>query len=257
MEEEIIQNSVQIIALGTLSMVTVIGGILFFIILYQKKVHKAEQEKKELENEYQKGLLSSFIETQEKERQRIAADLHDGVGASLSGIKLMLNQLKPQNDTEKEALTECTTAIQNTASNVRGISHNLLPPSLQTLGLAKVLERMAKNYTSDELSVDFSATLATKIDQKTELALFRIAQELINNTIKHAEATEVSIELKGNEDFFHFEYADNGKGFEVKAADGLGLRNIKSRVQMIEGELNFFSEAKVKNGLTIKVAKHG
>lgn len=255
MEEEIIQNSAKIIALGTLSMLTFMVGIVVFIILYQKKVHKAEQEKKELENEYQKGLLNSFIETQEKERQRIAADLHDGVGASLSGIRLMLNQLSPKSETEKEAMAECLDAIQNTANSVRGISHDLLPPSLRTLGLVKTLERMAKNYSSEELNISFKAILAAEMDQKTELSLFRISQEMLNNTIKHAAASTISIAIEETADAFQYEYADNGKGFAIKESDGLGLRNIKSRVQMINGEFTFFSEPQVKSGITINIPR--
>jgi len=253
MEETVLENSIRIIILGTISFITFIGSILMFVILYQKRVLKEIKSKQELENKYQKDLLKSFIETQEKERQRIAADLHDGVGSSLAGIKLMMNLLKLEDDNNKEILLECKNEIVKTNNSVREISHDLLPPSLEALGLEKVIQRMVKNLSNDKLKFTFTSNLSSRLNEAQELALFRITQELINNTIKHAKASLVVIELTETDQQLFYEYYDNGVGYKNLELQGLGIKNIQSRVQMINGKLSNFSEPSLKTGVSITI----
>ena len=251
MEETLVPNILYAVALGSLAVTFMVGAVLLFFILYQKRMIRNIEEKQELESSYQKSLLSSFIETQENERQRIAADLHDGIGAALAGIKLMLNQFKPESEADKELLHECKDAIQKTASSAREISHDLLPPALETIGLVRTLERMAKNLSSSSLIIKTNCLLNYRLDKKIELALYRITQELINNTIKYAQASVITIELVEKEEGIFFQYFDNGIGFDKKGHNGLGLKNIESRVQMIEGTIEFFSEPNKQTGVKI------
>lgn len=253
MEEEIAENIVQIIVMGTLGLFTFLGGILAFIILYQKKVIRSQKEKQDLETTFQKDLLFNFIETQEKERQRIAADLHDNVGASLGAVKMMINQIKGKTSEEKDVLKECKDIIQRTAESTREISHNLLPPSLDKLGLIKVIERIAKNVSTEKFKMTVQYEPSINFTKDQQLALFRITQELIANTLKYANASkvEVSVIQKGQD--IIYEYFDNGIGFNAEESSGLGFKNIITRVQMINAKHFFYSEKLSKSGIKITI----
>ncbi|MBL4709071.1 MAG: hypothetical protein JKY48_11610 [Flavobacteriales bacterium] len=254
MEEKIGDNLVLLVSIGTLSLFTFFGGVLLFIILYQKKVIRSQKEKQDLETQFQKDMLHNFIETQEEERKRIAADLHDNVGASLAAVKMMINQIQSKDDSEKEVLDECKDIIQNTANSTREISHNLLPPSLDTLGLVKVVKRMAKNVSSDELKMKLNISSGLSLSKKVELALFRIIQEMMTNTMKYAKAKEIIVSIQQKQDKTIFKYTDNGIGFSIENSNGLGFRNIATRVQMIQAEHEFFSKPNQENGVSISIS---
>lgn len=253
MEDEIAKNIVPIIVMGTLGLFTFFGGVLTFIILYQKKVIRTQEEKQNMETQFQKDMLHNFIETQEKERQRIAADLHDNVGASLAAIKMMMNQVKANDEVEKEVLKECKAIIQSTADSTRQISHDLLPPSLDKLGLIKVLERMAKNISSKELQMKIISDETIKWDKNTELALFRISQEMMTNTLKYAKSNKIEIEIQEEKNSINYRYSDNGIGFDAQQSEGLGFKNIATRVEMIKGNHEFYSIANQKSGVNISI----
>jgi signal transduction histidine kinase len=253
MEEEVTQGLPYVVAMASIAVTCMVGAVLVFFILYQKRMIRHIEEKRKLQHDHQKDLLSSFIETQEKERSRIAADLHDGIGASLAGIKLMLSQFKPENEKDILLLQECKDAIQKTASSAREISHDLLPPALEKLGLIKTLERMARNFSAENLTVKVEHSLTDRLVSNEELALFRITQELLNNTLKYAQASNVFISIHAKEGLLEYEYWDNGIGFEHKDSIGLGLKNIESRIQMIKGELQRFSTPRHKTGICIKL----
>ncbi len=254
MEEEIAENIVQIITLSTLGLFTFFGGVLAFIILYQKKVINSQVEKQDLETNFQKEMLHHYIETQEQERQRIASDLHDTVGASLGAVKMMMNQITVNSVEEKKVIQECKNIIQSTAESTRQISHNLLPPSLERLGLIKVIDRMAKNLTSADFKMEVLADSSISFKQEQQLALFRITQELTANTLKYAKANLVKVEISKNFQNITFDYYDNGIGFNPKDDKGLGLKNIVTRVEMIKAKHKFYSEPYVKNGVVINIS---
>lgn len=254
MEEKIADNLVVLVSIGTLSLFTFFGGVLLFIILYQKKVIRSQKEKQDLETQFQKDMLYNYIETQEEERKRIAADLHDNVGASLAAVKMMINRLSSDHESEKELLDECKEVIQKTANSTREISHNLLPPSLDTLGLVKVVKRMAKNVSSDDFKMKLNASSNLKLTKKVELALFRIIQEMMTNTLKYAKANEILVSILQKDDRVVFKYSDNGIGFSIENSKGLGFRNIATRVQMIQAEHDFFSKPNHENGVCINIS---
>ncbi|MFT6166569.1 MAG: signal transduction histidine kinase [Vicingaceae bacterium] len=254
MEEEIAENIVQIIVLGTLGLFTFFGGVLTFIILYQKKIIRTQKEKQELETQFQKEILHNYIETQEQERQRIASDLHDNVGASLGAVKMMMNQITATSDKEKEVIKECKDIIHRTAESTRQISHNLLPPSLERLGLVKVLERLAKNLTSSDFRMEVITDPSISFTQEQQLALFRITQELTANTLKYANASYIRVEISKNTAGIIFDYFDDGIGFNAKESNGLGLKNITTRVEMIKAKHKFYTEPNVRSGIVINIS---
>jgi signal transduction histidine kinase len=256
MEEVLSLNAYYIVLVGSITMLILVVGILFFFILYNKRLIQNIREKQDLKVEYQKQSLHSYIKAQESERKRIAADLHDGIGASLAAIKMMLNQLSLKKIENQDVIDECKSAIQQTSNSAREISHNLMPPSLETVGLIKSIERLAKSISGNQLQVRVQATDNLVFPKTKELPLYRIIQELVNNTLKHANAKEIDIKFVESSEKYIVKYADDGKGFKTNSMNGLGLRNIESRVEMIQGTLKQFSTPFESTGIVIELNKN-
>lgn len=215
--------------------------LILFFYFSRKKIIKQEIEKKNLEINYQKELLHAVIVTQEDERQRIAQDLHDDISSKLNIVSLNSQMLIGTQLSEKE-YAEITTNIINLTGkaleNSRRIAHDLLPPVLEKFGLDAGISELVVEFNSSKSSkvyyennVDFSS-----IDENKHLHIFRILQELLNNSLKHSQAATISILFNVEEDKVTCRYTDNGVGFEYSNADnlrGLGMRNILSRVELI------------------------
>jgi signal transduction histidine kinase len=215
--------------------------LILFFYFSRKKIIKQEVEKKNLEINYQKELLHAVIVTQEDERQRIAQDLHDDISSKLNIVSLNSQLLIGTKLSEKE-YAEVTTNIINLTGkaleNSRRIAHDLLPPVLEKFGLDAGISELAVEFNSTkaikvyyENNIDFS-----DIDEKKHLHIFRILQELLNNSLKHSNAKNISIVFNSENDKCIGNYTDNGVGFEYSNANnmrGLGMRNVFSRVELI------------------------
>ncbi len=190
--------------------------------------------------------LQVVIQATEEERKRIAKDLHDGVGQALSGIKLKMSNFKQNTlklkKNEKAILLELIEHIDEACSEVRSISHQMMPRILQEAGLLPALDDMlekvfrhtAIQYTFEHYGIE------ERFAESLEISLFRICQELINNIIKHSEADKVSVQLFKSANQLILLVEDNGKGFhyDKNAKEGLGLLSINSRVETIHGEFD-------------------
>lgn len=215
-------------------------SIFFFFVTYQKKMLKKQLELNETKAKQQEEILLNTISAQEKERKRIARDLHDEVGAMLSVVKLNVGRIekKSEESIAKELAAETKTYIDEVITQVRRISRALLPPSLDKLGLFFALEELS-NWVNkaDQLKiVCWKSGEQFRFDNKKELAVFRIVQELLNNAIKHSEATIIYINTRFSpNNNLMISITDNGKGFnlEEKLNTGLGLKNLESRTQII------------------------
>lgn len=215
-------------------------SIFFFFVTYQKKMLKKQLELNETKAKQQEEILLNTISAQEKERKRIARDLHDEVGAMLSVVKLNVGRIekKSEESVAKELAAETKTYIDEVITQVRRISRALLPPSLDKLGLFFALEELS-NWVNkaDQLKiVCWKSGEQFRFDNKKELAVFRIVQELLNNAIKHSEATNIYINTRFSpNNNLMISITDNGKGFnlEEKVNTGLGLKNLESRTQII------------------------
>lgn len=195
-------------------------------------------------------LLRKTILAQEEERNRIAQDLHDEIGSKLNVIYLHLQRLKslsadlPMRQATLQDLTEITNTVIGTT---RRISHELLPPTLEEFGLTAALRELGDTYArtgSLEVQVDAPNEERFLKDKLVELHLFRILQELINNSVRHGQAKRVRIRLEPGADGLVIAYEDDGKGFdprEVRRNKGLGMKNIESRVQIIGGQWTYRS----------------
>jgi signal transduction histidine kinase len=233
-------NIIFVYFIGTLGMVLLALSIFFFFVTYQKKMLKKQLELNETKAKQQEEILLNTISAQEKERKRIAQDLHDEVGAMLSVVKLNVGRIekKSEEPMAKELAAETKNYLDEVITQVRRISRSLLPPSLEKLGLFFALEELA-NWVNkaDQLKIIcWKSGEQFRFESKKELAVFRIAQELLNNAIKHSGATFIYINARFSLDTtLMISITDNGKGFnlEEKINTGLGLKNLESRTQII------------------------
>ena len=229
---------------GTAAMFILAGGIVVLFILYQKKLLKEQNEKQQLEITYQTELLFSNINTLERERSRIATDLHDEIGSSLSAIRIKVARMdREANAIGYPALAETTDMIDQALEMVKRISYDLLPPGLENFGFEFAIKNLfdkVQKSTNLAISLAMPAGLS-RFSNTVELSLYRILQELVNNTIKHAEATHIYVSIYQLSDALQISYHDNGKGYNStnEHLHGLGLKNIISRTNLIRGHVQF------------------
>jgi len=214
------------------------------IFKYMKKV---EQEKRDME----KTVLNAIIQAEESERKRFAKDLHDGLGPILSTVKMSLSSLTriEKDDQTKKILLNSAMVIDEAIKSIREISNNLSPHILNNFGLNKAIRNFINkiNY-SDTIQIKFNANFEDeRFESNTEVVLYRVLCELINNTIKHAGATLINITLEKIEGKISCKYKDNGKGFDINLLStmnpsGMGYSNMVTRINSLNGTFNLTSE---------------
>ncbi|WP_243860542.1 sensor histidine kinase [Flavobacterium poyangense] len=225
-------------------------ALVVFFYFSRKKIIEEEVEKKNLEIHYQKEQLLAVILTQEEERKRIALDLHDDISSKLNIVSLNSHLLRAPNLTEKETL-EITGNIINLTTkaleNSRKIAHNLLPPVFEKFGLHAAVEELCEEFESckvvkvcyqNEIEFDHN-------DMDRHLHVFRILQELMNNSLRHGKANEIKIAFKIENEMYVCHYEDNGVGFDIgklENQNGLGMKNIDSRVSFLNGTIKIDSQ---------------
>ncbi len=197
-----------------------------------------------------------MIQAQEEERQRIAKDLHDGIVQQLGGLKLGLQ--KKLSDTEDPESTRLIAVLDDSTQELRELSHRMMPRSLKELGLIPALEDMLENSLGmADLTHEFEHYgITTRMPESIEITLYRISQELVNNVIKHSRATHVNIQLfKASTDIVLI-VEDNGRGFEKSNKKGIGLLNISSRLDTVNGQVNFEPSPESGTLATIRIPIH-
>jgi signal transduction histidine kinase len=227
------------------------------------EVEKLEaQEALKLEIEKQKvKQLNNMAEIQEKERTRVAKDLHDGLGSMLSGIKMSLSNMKGNavmTSDNVQVFERSLNMLDNSIRELKRVAHNLMPEALIKFGLAAAL----KDFTdfinqSNVLKAIFQQVgEERRLETSTELAVYRLANELINNALRHAAATELIIQLHYESDSLMLTVQDNGKGFDpaiLKQTIGSGWPNIRSRIEYLKGTLDIDTKPGHGTGVTIRV----
>jgi signal transduction histidine kinase len=199
--------------------------------------------------EFERKLLSSMIEAEERERRRFAKEMHDGLGPLLSTIKIYVNEIYT-NEIEaedKQKLIKYTNELLDDAiSNIRTISNNLMPSIIKDYGLIKAVDSLCKkvNLANRNKVVFNTPDFKYRFEANIEIVLFRIIEELLNNTIKHAAADNVEINLETKNNKLYFSYADDGIGCRmddnfINSKQGMGLKNIVSRVKSINANYSF------------------
>jgi signal transduction histidine kinase len=178
------------------------------------------------------------MEGEEKEKNRLSKELHDGIAQDLLALRFMF---------QKQGVNETTLyEIDKIGEEIRSLSHQLMPLTLKMIGLVSALEELCeKLFSNTVIKYEFTANGVTeRLPLPLEINLYRIVQELFQNIIKHSKADTVVIQLFQMNSFINLIVEDNGTGFdELQSKSGYGLYNLKSRVQMINGNLRFESES--------------
>lgn len=267
MENEFSANQEQIIGAlvyGIIFLVLVTLGLILFFYYSRKKIIEKEVEKVNIKLDHQKKILQNTIKVQEKERNRIAQDLHDAISSKLNVVSLTTHVLledESLNHEHKDALHHILDITTRTLESSRKIAHELMPPILDKFGLKIALEELFDEFTSNtSIKIIHNIETLDSLDKNNELHVFRIAQELINNALVHGKADQLQMELKKEDEGFALVFKDNGVGFDVevhKKKSGIGLQNIKSRVAILNGQL--FVESSKKSGsiFTINCQSYG
>ncbi|MDD4847893.1 MAG: ATP-binding protein [Bacteroidales bacterium] len=231
--------------LNGLSAILLLSGVLLIgrIFKYIRRTEKVRQS-------MDKKLLTTIIQTEEKERFRFSKELHDGLGPLLSTIKLSISSLiKIEKDAKSLEILENTGQIvQDALKTIKDVSNNLSPHILTNFGLEKAVNNFSNRVNeSSLLQVGVVSNLGDqRFDSNTEIILYRVICELINNTLKHASATHVMIDLRTQKQELHVVYTDDGIGFDTETVlattSGMGLSNMRSRINSLNGNIDIQSE---------------
>ena len=230
------QNQKRLILIIALFLITLgLGAFAFYRRNQKIREQKATQEK---ENE----VLTAFIDGEERERNRISHELHDGV-ASMIGVAKMNMEILPHLPEEKrqEQIQKVMQILDNTHSDIRHIAHNLLPLTLEKEGLIRAIEQFAEEINQTgilKITVIDKTNKSLVLSPQKQLMLFRIIQELVNNTIKHSQASSAEVVFTQNENDLNIQITDNGVGFKKETIkENQGLRSIQQRIASISGRI--------------------
>lgn len=235
-----------IFSVATVGMLVLAGAIILFMVFYQKKMIEEQLKRQELELAHQQKMMEATLESQENERRRLAGELHDSIGAMLSTIRVGITTMARQLP-EYEGLEQSKQMLDDTISSVRRISRDLMPATLEKFGFAHAVKELCERFQATSfLPIQcVEQGEVQSFDKNRELMLFRIVQELINNALKHSQASEIFINVCGRQDL-EVSVKDNGIGFDPEefknsreTGKGLGLFNIESRARLLGATVNY------------------
>jgi signal transduction histidine kinase len=205
-------------------------------------------------------MIRTIVDTQESERERFARDLHDSLGQQLSGIKFLLETLKKMNgapDKKKEEILSLSIkSLTNAMTEVRNLCFNIMPRALENFGLTHAIAELCKKMERGGL-LAFKVSIAKNfpaLSKPLEIAIYRIVQEFINNSIKHGKAKKVIIVMRYRHGKLNIILRDDGVGFvqnDLSKFEGMGIRNVKSRVSSYNGEVKI--ESAIMKGTSYRI----
>lgn len=243
------------VLIGSLLALVIIGllGYAYFkkskqVLQQQKDLQ--EQKISELEKDKQLLAIDAMLKGQEEERSRIAKELHDGLGGLLSGIRLSLVNMRERLSLSPEGYERFNrpmSMLDNTINDLRKLAHNLMPEALVKYGLHDAIKDFCDSIkATTDINISYQQFGEhRKLSSTATIFIYRIVQELVNNVIKHASATEIMVQFMQSENITNIAVEDNGKGFDKKAIEdqssGSGMKNIKYRVQYLNGNFDIAS----------------
>jgi NarL family two-component system sensor histidine kinase LiaS len=215
-------------------------------LISKQREEISKQKINDLENSLKIKNLEAVVNGQEAERTRIATDLHDSLGGMLSTLKLQYDSLQEDHEelAEDSAYHRINQMIDEACTDVRDIARNLKPTSLGKLGLTAALRDLVNRFSnSGSMEISLRAEgIDNLLDEEGRLHVYRIIQELLNNALKHAQASEIDVQLNRQDSQLIVMVEDNGRGFvEEEIERGLGLENLHSRVNVLRGEIDIDS----------------
>ncbi|WP_248329123.1 sensor histidine kinase [Aquimarina acroporae] len=257
--------------IGSISLLIIGSGFSFLIYKNTRKKQRIAEQEKELEvqktekllKEQELAAIDAMILGQEKERQRLANDLHDNLGSTLATVKLHFQHLqKNQNNPKAENLEEIyhktNTLLDEAYQKVRTMAHEKNSGVMANQGLLLAIKNLAKKVSNgNEMLVEVQDYgLNERLDNTLEISIFRVIQELITNIIKHANANEIHISLTNHDSLLNIIVEDNGKGFDAKILpekEGMGLKNIEKRIEHLEGTFEIDSTLEKGTNIIINI----
>lgn len=252
-EQQDLKISRRNILLIALSTILVLSLITYYLWYNRYKLKQEQKLQLELIKEEEKRT-NAILESEENERQRLARELHDGVGQLLSATKLNLSSIAIA---DGDKLQNSMDMLDDSIKEIRNISHNMVPDVLQKLGLQRAIaDFISRINQTKKLEIHFECNgfKEDSLNDTEKLMLYRIIQESVNNSIKYGQASDISIQLSADEEEISLLMEDNGKGFDVEDAKqkgGIGLKNMQLRTDYLKGKLEI--ESYPKQGTTIIV----
>jgi two-component system, NarL family, sensor kinase len=239
-----------IIVIGIAIMALMALSVVMFVVLHQRRVIRHQLQLSELESKKQIELFQAAAQSEEEERQRIAAELHDDIGATLASARLFLHQAE-KTAVSPDLIRQSGMLVDESIRKVRDVSHKLQPATLQSLGLQSALEALADLYKRSG-TVKFDVLPSGNLprpDSHQELHVYRIVQELTNNILKHSKATFIVLQIAmiGDEQVLTIQHDGTGLNDDsfntlVAQKGGIGLKNISSRLKFINGKITFVQQ---------------
>jgi signal transduction histidine kinase len=254
------QSTLNYILFGSIGFLLLLGFLLYRN--YRQKQQLQQQTIGQLEKDKQLMSVNAMLRGQEEERSRLAKDLHDWLGGMLSGVKYSLSNIRenlvvtPDNIAIYERSLDM---IDSSIRELRRVAHNMMPEMLMRFGLDEALRDYCQSVSNTKLvTVKYqSFGFESRLDSQAEIIVYRIVQELLNNILKHAAATEVLVQLVREDSRLNVLVEDNGRGFDTGLlADnkGAGWTNIRSRVEYLKGKIDVHSEPGKGTSVTIEFA---
>lgn len=226
----------------------IVSIFIAYLIISNQKIKSSIKIQKEILRQ-QDIATKAIIEAEERERKRIASDLHDGIGQMFSAVRMNLSSISNDIDfikTDKKELFEKTIdLVDESCKEVRSISHNMMPNVLLRSGLTSAVRDFVSKIDNSILNVNLETSgLNERLDSNIETVLYRVIQESVNNVIKHSGANQLDIQMNIDESEITVTIEDNGKGFDVSNKgnfEGIGLKNIITRVEFLKGTVEWDS----------------
>jgi len=242
----------QLIFVFCLSTFMLASIIILFISLYKRKISEKNAELQLQMKNQELEILKTIVVTQENEREKIANDLHDDIGPLLTVLKLQLSQNKrnlKENKLKEESLVSNIKIIDDVITNIRSVSSELSPNQVIKFGIYKALNQFGniiQQASGIQTSVETNYDPNKLLDKHFSLNLYRVCIELVNNILKHSNATYLNIELELNEKFLTLVIRHDGKGLThneylnlLNSSQGLGINSISSRILLLNGIIKF------------------
>ncbi len=239
-----------------ISGVLLLGGLLSYS--YYRRYRLVQQTRLQQAVMHQQELATqAVLEAEEKERQRIAGDLHDGVGQLMSAARMNLSviaaELDIKDENKKNAFEKALSLVDDSCREVRAVSHNIMPNALLKAGLISAIREFIQKIDQRALEVTLYADgINERLPVNVESVLYRVVQECVNNVIKHSHANKLDITLIKDEEGISITVEDNGRGFDPKnISEGIGLKNMQTRIHYLKGSIEWDSAPGKGTAVTI------
>lgn len=241
-------NVTYVVYFGTFGMLLLAVGLIIFVVFHQRKVIYFQLRMRNMQAEHQRLMLQATLNSQEEERQRIAADLHDDAGPLLATVRLYLNENLIHQDqaTQLQSIYNAKQIVDDTIQLIRNISHSLIPPTLKNFGLESAMTDLIQKINGTG-SINGSCRFhdyKRRLKLEQELSVFRVMQEIVNNILKHSSSSFLHITQNKTDEYFYLRIHHDGNGLTQteyeKMRDtptGLGLKNIHSRMKILNGKI--------------------